>query len=208
VSPIVVEYEGHAEGRIELVNNTIQPMTVILEPHSFVMDDAGQLELGPLDPGIELELSEMSFRIPAGQSRFVFYRARASVLPSWFTVYAYFKGPRHESGLDVQIELPHTVLMYERSASREPATELVDVRWDDGAQAVVAAVTNTGGRLSRIRSVELQSGDVKSRADGFPLLPGHTRIVTAPWEGPGIPEVIVLRGDGFELQQRLRSSTN
>jgi hypothetical protein len=72
----------------------------------------------------------------------------------------------------------------------------------------VAAVTNPGGRLSRVRSVELRNGDVKRTLAGFPLLPGHTRIVTTPWNGPGTPDIVVMRGDGFEMQRRLRSSTN
>ena len=208
VSPVVVEYEGRAEGRIELVNGTIHPMNVVLEPRSFGMSEDGRIELRPLDAGITLELSAMSFRIPPGQSRFVFYKASATVLPSWFTVYAYFRGPRHESGLDVQVELPHTVLLYDGAASRAVEAELVDVRWDEGSRTVVAAVMNPGGRLSRVRSVELRNGDVRRTAAGFPLLPGHTRIVTTPWNGPGMPDIVVMRGDGFEMERRLRTSTN
>lgn len=208
VSPIVVEYEGRAEGRIELRNGTIHPLNVVLEPQSFSMDSDGRMVMRPLDTEVTLELSEMSFRIPPGQSRYVFYKASAATLPAWFTVYAHFRGPRHESGLDVQVELPHTVLLYRADGSEEGETELVDAHWDDGARAVVAAVRNSGGRLRRVRSVELRGGDEKRTAGGFPLLPGHTRIVTMHWDAPGTPDAVVLRGDGFELQRRLRASSN
>lgn len=208
VSPIVVEYEGKAEGRIELRNGTIHPLNVILEPQSFSVDSDGRMIMRPLDAGVTLELSEMSFRIPPGQSRYVFYKASAATLPAWFTVYAYFRGPRHESGLDVQVELPHTVLLYGADAGEAREAELVDAYWDGGARAVIVAVRNRGNRLTRVRSVELRAGDAKRTAGGFPLLPGHMRIVTMPWEGSGVPDAMVLRGDGFELQRRLRASSN
>ena len=35
VRPVIVEYKGQARGKVELVNNSLFPINVVLEPKSF-----------------------------------------------------------------------------------------------------------------------------------------------------------------------------
>src|ERR1700675_4831535 len=86
VRPVIVQYSGAARGKFELVNNGLQPMSVVLQPMSFTITEGGDGVYGPLASSIHLKLSATSFRIPPQQSRFVFYEARADNLPAWFVI--------------------------------------------------------------------------------------------------------------------------
>ena len=121
VSPVIVEYKGKAEGRISLVNNTLVPLAVVLEPKSFSITADGNGVYRELDTDIHLKLSSTSFRVDPGQTYYVFYSATAEKLPAWFCVYAVFSKVQHAQGLDVRILLPHTVYIYPRSRTRKRA---------------------------------------------------------------------------------------
>ena len=69
VRPVIVEYQSAAKGKFELVNDSLTPLNVVLEPKSFTITDDGTGVYGPLDANIHLQLSAMSFRIPPKQSR-------------------------------------------------------------------------------------------------------------------------------------------
>src|SRR5258708_29831138 len=84
VRPVIVQYNGTARGKFELVNNTLQPMNVVIEPKSFTITEEGDGVYGPLAKDIHLKLSAMSLSIPPKQSRYVFYEATADSLPAWF----------------------------------------------------------------------------------------------------------------------------
>ena len=49
VRPAVVEFPGQARGKFELVNETLFPMTVVLEPRGFRVEPSGDLIEEPLD---------------------------------------------------------------------------------------------------------------------------------------------------------------
>ncbi|MCI0433476.1 MAG: hypothetical protein L0271_07490 [Gemmatimonadetes bacterium] len=205
VSPLVMEYDQQASGRFELVNTTLFPLNVVLEPRSFDIDADGTMHYRLLDEGIDLELSAMSFRIPPGQSRFVFYRASANRLPRWFTVYAHFTGlPRH-GGVDIQIELPHTVFLYGANA-RAAQPELVAAQIQETG-GITIQVRNPGTRLNRVTGAEVQGPAGRVSLDGFPLLPGQTRTLRIESTAGPPPELVILRGDGFRIEHKLTGST-
>src|ERR1700674_3062281 len=92
VRPVIVQYGGSAQGKVELINNALQPLNVALEPMSFTITQDGNGVYGPLSSDVHLKLSAMSFRIPPRQSRFVFYEAKPDKLPAWFVIYSVFGG--------------------------------------------------------------------------------------------------------------------
>ena len=49
VRPAVVEYSEQARGKFELVNETLFPLTVVLEPRGFHVEPSGDLIEEPLD---------------------------------------------------------------------------------------------------------------------------------------------------------------
>src|SRR5215471_1229597 len=109
VSPVIVEYQGKAKGSFEVRNDTIYPLSVVLEPMSFTVDAEGNPRYRPLDSTIHVRCSTTSFRVPPKQIHTVYYEANAEQLPAWFTIYATVgKGSVTQSGLQVAIQLPHT----------------------------------------------------------------------------------------------------
>jgi hypothetical protein len=77
VRPIISEYTGTGKGRVELVNDSTIPLTVIVSPKGFEVSDTGELNYGPMPDDIHLKLSAMSFRVQPKQSYYVFYEARS-----------------------------------------------------------------------------------------------------------------------------------
>ncbi len=114
VRPVIVQYNGVARGKIELINSSLKPLNVVLEPMSFKVTEDGDGAFEPLQENIHLKLSTMSFRIPPQQSRFVFYEAKPEKLPAWFVIYSVFAGTTRQSSLNVQVELPHTVYVLQK----------------------------------------------------------------------------------------------
>src|SRR5262245_2193682 len=58
IRPVVVEgQERCTDGRFELVNDGLTPLTVVLEPRSFDVSETGEPIYRPLDPRIHLRLS-------------------------------------------------------------------------------------------------------------------------------------------------------
>ena len=58
VRPAVVEYSEQARGKFELVNETLFPLTVVLEPRSFHVEPTGELIEEPLDTAtIQVKIS-------------------------------------------------------------------------------------------------------------------------------------------------------
>ena len=94
IRPVIVEYVGQAKGRFELLNDSLVPTNVIVEPKGFLIRATGQVIYQDLDPSLHVKLSATSLRIPPKQGRFVFYEAKADLLPAWFVINCTFVGPR------------------------------------------------------------------------------------------------------------------
>jgi hypothetical protein len=210
ISPVIVEYREKGAGRFQIHNDTDFPLTVVLEPHSFAVDSAGNPDFAPLSPDIHLDLSTTSFRLGPKQDYYVFYKATADKLPNWFCIYANITGPRTQEGIQVKIALPHTVYLL----GKKPG-ELSDILWvqadttyDSPKPKIQAAVENHGTDVNRVREVEVTSASGKQIYEGFPLFPGQHRLLNLNWDQPGTPEHIQLKFDRFKSETTLNAASH
>jgi hypothetical protein len=195
VSPVIEQYQGQAQGRIALTNNTFTPQAVVLEPKSFSVSPEGSGMYRPLDPGIHVKLSSMSFRIDPGLTYYVFYQAKADKLPAWFTIYATFSTV-NPTDLAVRILLPHTVYMYSRKPHwKEDTLEVKQATYFSKTRKVVCDLANTSPDLERVEEVLINAGSKTITAAGFPMLPGSKRHLEMDWKETDPPRVVILRMD-------------
>jgi hypothetical protein len=150
----------------------------------------------------------MSFRIPPQQSYWVFYEARAEQLPAWFVIYANFTGYpfRTRSGMNVQVELPHTVYLLPKGDLKRPDVSLVTAEYHSASRTVVVEVSNQSGLFGRALAAELSAGRAKVTQNGFPLFPNSHRRVEIAWEGDEPPQKLKLRFAKFTLEQAIAAS--
>jgi hypothetical protein len=190
-----------AKGRVELTNDSTAPLTVIVSPKSFEVSETGEISYGPLSADIHLKLSAMSFRIAPKQSYYVFYEAKADKLPAWFVIYFEFSGfpLRDHSGLNMQVELPHTVYLLPKQAFKREDLD-VSAKFDSASKKVIVTTLNKGTTVGRILTTEAQGHGQKAQGVGFPTYPGKKRIVELPWEGDTTPEKVVLNLEGFKVE--------
>src|SRR5208282_5514514 len=118
VRPVIAELGNPAKGRVEYVNDGLTPLNVVLEAKSFTVSETGEISYRALDPNIHLKLSTTSFRVQPQQTYYVFYEASSPQIPSWFVIYASFSGfPfRTAQGMNVRLQLPHTVYLLPKHA--------------------------------------------------------------------------------------------
>jgi hypothetical protein len=190
-----------AKGRVELTNDSTAPLTVIVSPKSFEVSETGEISYGPLSTDIHLKLSAMSFRIAPKQSYYVFYEAKADKLPAWFVIYFEFSGfpLRDHSGLNMQVELPHTVYLLPKQAFKREDLD-VSAKFDSASKKVIVTTLNKGTTVGRILTTEAQGHGQKAQGVAFPTYPGKKRIVELQWEGDTTPEKVVLNLEGFKVE--------
>ena len=205
VRPLLLEHGEKAHGKFELVNDTLLPLNVVLEAKSFTVDERGGITYRPLDPGIHLKLARMSFRIPPQQSYWVFYEATAERLPAWFVIYANFSGYpfKSASGMNIQLELPHTVYMLPKGDLKQPDVSLVAAEWRPATRKIVVEVSNQSPLFGRALGAEISAGREKVTQNGFPLFPNSHRRVEISWEGGEPPQKLKLRFAKFTLEQAI-----
>lgn len=205
ISPVIVEFREKARGSFSITNDAFVPVNVVLEPRSFSVDDKGEPVFRPLDKEVKIEFSATSFRIGPQQSYTVFYKAESLRLPCWFSVYATVTGATTPTGLQLVVELPHTVyLMTKQPLARESVVLLRADRKTPG-QAIEAEVENRGSEFSRVRAVEVISDKGKQDFAGFPLFPGQKRKISLAWGEKGEPARLVLKFDKFTLEHPIRA---
>jgi hypothetical protein len=206
IRPVIVEYKGtKVHGKFDLVNDQLLPVNVILEPKSFDVTDAGDPIYRPLDKSVTLKLSEMSFRIPAQQSRTIFFEARAESIPAWFTIFATFAGMPRRQGIEIEVELPHTVYMLTKQPLAAADVHVESATWDSLTKNVTVRLRNVSGRLGRVEEAEALAKKEKSGVGSFPLLPHASRVVVIPWKAPVAPSVYRFRFQRFALEDSLRA---
>ena len=208
ISPVIVEYREKAASRFQIHNDTDFPLTVVLEPHSFTVDSEGKPTFHDLSPEVHLELSTMSFRVGPQQDYYVFYKATADKLPNWFCIYANITGPHTQEGIQVRLELPHTVYLLGKKPGQAD-----DIAWvqavstsDSPKPGIEAAVENHGSDVSRVQEVDVTSNSGKQVYEGFPLFPGQRRQMKLEWDQPGVPEHIQLKFEHFKSETDLHAA--
>jgi hypothetical protein len=207
VRPAVVEFPGQARGKFELVNETLFPMTVVLEPRGFRVEPSGDLIEEPLDTTrMQVKISAMSFRIPPREAYTVFYEATAKSLPAWFLISSTLTGARTQTGLNVRIELPHVVYLLQPQPLRKAEVAIRAFEFDSTTGRVRVELENMGSALGRVLSSEVSAAGGKPIHGGaFPLFPHSRRAVEIPWSAPDAPEKVVLRFANFTVEERRRT---
>lgn len=208
VRPAVVEYSEHARGKFELVNETLFPLTVVLEPRGFHVETSGELVEEPLDSTrMQVKISAMSFRIPPRETYTVFYEATAKRFPAWFLISSTLTGARTQTGLNVRIELPHVVYMLQPEPLRRVDVAVRAFEFDSVAKRVHVELENTSTSLGRVLSSEVSVGGKKAIPGGaFPLFPHSIRRLEIPWNEDVTPEKLVLRFANFTVEERRKGA--
>ena len=206
VSPVIVEYKGKAAGQIALVNNTLTPLAVVLEPRSFSITPEGNGIYRPLDPSIHVKLSSTSARIDPGQTYYVFYSATSDKLPAWFTVYSVFSKVQHGGGLDVRILLPHTVYIYPKKQPSRVELQVSPPVYSAQDGKIVCDLQNNTPDLTRVQEVRLASATKSEAVAGFPHLPGGRRHLALSWSEKEPPQTVVLQFAHTALKEPVSSS--
>jgi hypothetical protein len=192
-----------ASGKIEYINDSLQTLSVVLEPRSFTVSDTGDLSYRALDEGIHVKFSTMSFRIPPKQNFLVFYEASADKLPSWFVVYATFGGfkERTQEGFRIQIQLPHTVYILPKQDVQKEDLIVRVAEYRPSEKKVVVRVENTGPSFGRVLETDVTSAKDKATQGGFPVFPHSQRQIEIPWDSVLEPSRLQLRLAHFKLEQ-------
>ena len=208
VRPAVVEYSEQARGRFELVNETLFPLTVVLEPRGFHVEPSGELIEEPLDTTrMKVKISAMSFRIPPRETYTVFYEATAKSFPSWFLISSTLTGARTQTGLNIRIELPHVVYMLQPQPLRRADVAVRAFNFDSANKKVHVELENTGGSLGRVLSSEVFLDGKKPASGGaFPLFPNSRRMLEIPWNEESVPEKLVVRFANFTVEERRKGA--
>jgi len=206
VRPVIVEYKGDAKGKLELVNNSFQPTNVVIEPRSFTIKEDGDGIYGPLAKDIHLKLSSMSLRIPPKQSRYVFYEAKADALPAWFVIYSVFAGPVHQSGLNIQLDLPHTVYLLQKEPLERPDVAVESLSYQPDKHRVVIVVANNSAKLGRALEWQVTSKGTKAGGSGFPLLPQSRRQLEVAWNAADPPATFSIHFEHFSVKEDFSAS--
>jgi len=204
VRPAVVEHQVRGRGSFDLVNETLFPMTVVLEPRGFQVDTNGTLSDLPFDTAnVKLRLSAMSFRIPPLATYTVHYEAEARQLPAWFMVLSSMTGARTATGINVRIELPHVVYLLQKEPLKKEAVAVRAFEFDSATGRAVLDLENTSASLGRVIGSELSAdGRDATQFGGFPLFPLQRRRVEVPWKGRERPDKVLLRFANFTVEER------
>lgn len=208
VRPVIAEFQEKARARFELVNNSLIPLNVILEPKSFTLNEDGLPSFRPLDKEIHLKLSTMSFRIPPRQTYYIFYEATADRYPAWFVIYATFAGLPQQSGLNVQLELPHTVYLLQKRPLEERDVQIQAAEFIPDSHQVTVELENRGDCYGRVEQVEIDGGRDKTSHPGFPLMPHSRRKIQVDWKASQPPQRLLVRFKKFRLEKALQERRN
>jgi hypothetical protein len=208
VRPAVVEYSGQARGKFDLVNETLFPLTVVLEARGFHVEPNGNLIEELLDTArMQVKLSAMSFRIPPREAYTVFYEATAKSFPAWFLVSSVLSGARTQTGLNVRIELPHVVYLLQSEPLRRADVTVRAFEFDSATKRVRVELENTGVSLGRVLSSEVSVEGRNPIPGGvFPLFPQSHRSLEILWTDDATPEKLVLRFANFTLEERRKGA--
>jgi hypothetical protein len=200
VSPVIVEYTEAGKGKVALTNNTLSPLSVTLKGQSFSISDAGKAVYRQLDPGIHLKLSSTSVKLEPGQTYYVFYTATADKYPAWFTLFATFSGLHHESGLNLEYMLPHTVYLYQKESLQKDDLEVKEVTYDPSTGRVHCEIVNKSDRLGRSQGASFYGSHDDTVYGGFPLLPSAVHGQDYVPETKAAPKEIEIRFKAFNIR--------
>jgi hypothetical protein len=202
VSPPIVEYRDKARGSFVVTNSSLFPLTVVLTPKGFHVNEDGELADVPLDTArIKLKLSTLSFRLQPRQAYTVFYEATVDSAPTWFTIWSGITGAKTDGGINLRIELPHVVYVNQKARLPEAEVAIASARYSATDRELTVELRNAGGSLGRAQQVLASAaGPARQEAPGFPLFPNSVRRARIPWTDSLPPTKVEVRFDGFKLE--------
>ena len=206
VRPLIDELGNPGKGRIEYVNDSLTPLNVVLNARSFSVSETGAISYRPLDTNIHVKLSATSFRIQPQQTFYVFYEATTDKAPAWFVIYAAFTGfPfRTQQGMNVQLELPHTVYLLPKEGLVKDQVRVVQAEYRVAEKKVVVDIENTGDSFGRVLQTTLTTAKKKQEAPGFPVFPHSHRIAEVSLaDEMEAPDGIVLQFANFKVEEKI-----
>jgi hypothetical protein len=205
IRPVISEYTAKvAKGSFELVNPGVVFLNVILEPKSFTVSETGKMSYRPLDKGIQLKLSAMSFQIRPEQTYIVFYEARADSLPAWFVIYANIGGYRKTSaGMNIRLDLPHTVYILPKHSVDKTDIVIRPLGYGEDTGHLNFLITNNGPWFGRVLSSELTGKGGSTQGSGFPVFPHSARILSVPCKAKQTPTALRLHLKNFKIEEPL-----
>ncbi len=202
VSPVIVEYREKAKGQFQISNDSVVPLNVSLEPRSFSVDGEGHPTFRKLDAEIHVRLSTTSFRLGPKQTFVIFYDASSTRTPAWFTIYSTLTGPPNPTGLQLALELPHTVYLLTKKPLVREEVIVARAEFQGGQDAhVEAEIESRAKEFGRVQLVQVVSEAGKKDYAGFPLFPGQRRAVSLEWDQPGTPQRLVIKFEKFQVEQ-------
>jgi hypothetical protein len=202
VRPLIDELGNPAKGRVEYVNDASVPLNVTVEAKSFSVSESGEISYRPLDPRIRLKFSTTSFRIPPQQSYFLFYEASTDETPAWFVIYASFSGfgVRTEQGMNIRVQLPHTVYLLPKQRVDKPDVRIVSASYDPATNKVKVVTENGGPYFGRVQQAFIAGGKKRQEGSGFPVFPKAKRQIEYDWKGDQPPEKVTLEFEKFKIE--------
>jgi hypothetical protein len=205
-----MEYKNKAEGKFSVVNTTLEPMVVVLEPKSFSISPDGRGTFRTLDPAIHVQLSTMSVKLQPLESYTIFYKADADAFPAWFTIYATFSPARSTgASISVRVQLPHTVYLYQSKPIDREEVHVLNARYSVSKHKLVLDMLNVGKSLTRVQEVRASAAHVDpATVSGFPLLPGALRTVEIEWKGKEPPTSLNIAFERFTLKPSFAIETD
>jgi len=194
-----------AKGKIEYTNDSLQPLNVVLEAKSFSVSVTGEISYRPLDNGVQLKLSTMSFHLQPQQSYTVFYEASADKIPIWFVVYAGFSGfhERTAQGFRIQVQLPHTIYLLPKQSIQKDELIVVACEYLAKDKKVLVKIRNAGSAFGRVLEADVSNGRAQNTQGGFPMFPQSERQIEIPWTAEAHPSKLVLRLEHFTLERSI-----
>ncbi|MGH9505058.1 MAG: hypothetical protein ACRD20_19565 [Terriglobales bacterium] len=116
VSPVVSEYGKKARGEFSVTNVGILPMSTTVESYSFSINPVtGQSVYRPLDPGVEVELSEGSARISPKEEHAFLYSVKCANLPCAVSFLTGSIVGRTTEGFALRLILNHNVYLCQKA---------------------------------------------------------------------------------------------
>lgn len=205
ISPPIAEYQERARSSFQLTNQSIFPLSVVLELRGFDVTEQGEVVDAPFDSTrIHVKLSAMSFRIPPRGSYTVFYEARGDSLPAWFNILSAISGTRTDEGLNVRILLPHVVYLNQKTPLRKEEVVIRRFELDSARHRARVQLENTGPNLGRVLQVAAGRGkSLAAPGSAFPLFPGMVRWTEVEWTADSLPDRVTVKFAKFTLDTAL-----
>lgn len=115
ISPVWNECKVKCSGEFSVINNSVQPMTVTIEPHMFAFGADGKATMTPIDPAVvEVKLAETSARLSPQETHAFEYRVKCLKTPCMVTFLSGMVIGHTKEGMAVRLVLNSSLYVCDR----------------------------------------------------------------------------------------------